>query len=302
MAKRAFQRKSAEEKKEEVQHLLNQLEEGVQQFTYHPDKFKAVLAMQAMMPRYSFRNVLLIRAQKPDAHFVASFNKWKSYHRQIRKGEKALRILAPRFINERNKETGQDETKLIGYLTVPVFDVSQTEGEPLPIEQFKLKLDGESDEAIAIFEWVKTVAAEDNCPVIIGSGEGANGFYSITYHQIVIDDALSLNHRAKTAVHELVHSRVHRDCSEKVTSEERECVAEGVAFIVCSTFGLDTSSYSFEYVRGWSKDNGDSLMKYGAIIQQTAEGLIADFERVSDMDTPSEEVPADEKSIEVLSA
>lgn len=281
MAKRSYQRKTAKEQNEQVQQLLNQLHEGVKNFSYDPEKFKAILQMQSLMPSYSFRNMLLIQSQLDRASYVASFKHWKTLGRNVIKGQTALRILAPRFKKEEDEVTGEEDSKLIGYLGVPVFDVSQTEGDPLPIDKVKLKLDGESDEAVRIFEWTKLLAEEDDCRFNIAFANGANGYYQPSTHQIVIDPSLSINHRAKTAVHELVHSRVHRYSSANTTKVEKESVAEGVAFIICSYFGLDTSDYSFEYVRGWSGDEGVTLMKYGGIIQKTANKLIGDYERIS---------------------
>ncbi|WP_157638530.1 ArdC-like ssDNA-binding domain-containing protein [Bacillus sp. NRRL B-14911] len=281
MTKAAFKRRTVDEKKEQVEKLIQSLDEGVKNFTYNPGRFKALLEMQALMPKYTFRNIMLARIQLPEAQFIASFNRWKELGRNVKKGERSLRILAPRFKKVKDEITGEEETKLIGFLGVPVFDVSQTEGDPLPADRIKLTLDGESQEAVDIFEWVKELAKEDDCPVTIKHADGANGYYSITNHAIVVDSKLSINHRAKTGVHELVHSRVHRNING-TTATERECVAEGVAFIVCSYFGLDTSDYSFEYVNGWSKDGGESLMKYGDIMQKTANLLIEDFERVAE--------------------
>lgn len=280
LAKKSFVRKSAEEKKEQVQQLLDSLEEGVLNFKNDPEKFKAILAMQALLPSYSFRNTMLIQRQLPGARYTASFTHWKSLNRFVRKGEKSLRILAPRFKKEVDVHTGREVEKLVGYTDVPVFDVSQTEGDPLPLDSIRLVLEGESDEAVRIFEWVKLLAEEDDCILRVGFANGACGYYRISEHSIMIDESLSINHRAKTAVHELVHSRVHRHDRES-TPSEKECVAEGTAFIICSYFGLDTSDYSFEYVRGWAEDDGASLLKYGAIIQETAQQLINDFERVA---------------------
>lgn len=287
MANKTYSRRTAEEKKEQVDKLIQTLEDGVKNLTISPEKFMAILEMQALMPSYSFRNVILAKLQLPEARFIASFNHWKKLGRKVTKGEKSLRILAPRFKKEKNEVTGEEEQMLIGYLGVPVFDYSQTEGEPLPIEKIRLTLDGESEEAVQIFEWIVMIAEEDDCPVLIRHAKGANGYYSLTDHEIVVDPGLSINHRAKTGVHELVHSRVHRNIKES-TAEERECVAEGVAYIVCTYFGLDTSDYSFEYVKGWSSDGGESLMKYGEIIQKTANRLIQDFERMEDASNPEE--------------
>lgn len=269
--------KSPEEKKKEVEDLLSKLQEGVINFKYEPEVYKAILEMQALMPSYSFRNLMLLHAQNSTARYVASFNHWKKLERNVKKGSKALRILAPRFARERDENTGSDEQKLIGFVSVPVFDVSQTEGKELPIEKHKLELKGDSEIAGTIYDAVVKVAAADNCRVTLGDGEGANGYYSRLTHSIVIEKSNPPNQRAKTAVHELVHSKVHRS-DYKSSKEEKECVAEGVAFIVCSYFGFDTSDYSFGYVQSWSSDNGESLLKYGEIIQKTAASIILEFE------------------------
>ncbi|MEK5071755.1 ArdC-like ssDNA-binding domain-containing protein [Sporosarcina sp. FSL K6-1508] len=298
MARKSYLRNSTEEKNEQVQQLLDQLNEGVRNFQYNPENFKAILQMSALMPTYSFNNIMLIRAQFKNSSYVASFKKWQSLNRTVIKGQKSIRILAPRFKKEKDKVTGVEESKLIGYLGVPVFDVSQTDGEPLPIDKVKLRLEGESDEAVRIFQWMKLLAAEDDCPVHIAFANGANGYYKPASHLIVLDPSLSVNHLAKTAVHELVHSRVHRRSHHETTKEEMECVAEGVAFIICSYFGLDTSDYSFEYVRGWSSSEGESLMKYGEIIQKAANSLIADFDRVAvAIPAEIEAGPTDEKNV-----
>ena len=280
--KEPFKRKTAEEKKEELDNLVQTLENGMKNFKHDSETFKAILQMQAIMPKYSFRNIMVARAQIPHASYIASFNRWKELSRNVIKGEKAIYIFAPRFAKVENEVSGEEETKLIGYITVPVFDISQTEGKPLPIDKIKLLLEGESEEADHIFEVAKKMAAADNCPVTIESAGSANGYYSISEHKIVVDPKLSGNHRAKTTVHELVHSRVHRKgMVEKTTAEEREIVAEGTAFVVCSYFGLDTSDYSFRYVRSWSSDGGQSLMKYGELIQKTSSKLIEEFEGIS---------------------
>lgn len=295
MAKKDYVRKSADEKKQEVEALLNLLDEGVKNFQYDPEKFKALLKMQSMFRGYSFRNLLLIQSQKPNATYVASFKRWKQLGRSVRKGEISLRVLAPRFKEVKDEGTGDVESKLIGYISCPVFDISQTEGEPLPVEEYQLKLNGESDEAEIIYAWVKLLAEEDDCSVEIAFANGANGYYAPSAHRIVIDPKLSVNHRAKTMVHEYVHSQLHRN--EKSTAEERECVAEGVAFIVCSYFGLDTSDYSFEYVKGWSADGGETLMKFGTIIQKAASGIIADIERIAtSLPVPNESMENEQKA------
>ena len=300
MAKKSFARRTTEEKKEQVEALLTQLEEGVQNFEYSPDKLKVLLEMQALMYSYSFRNIMLIYGQMPSATYIASFKRWKQLNRSVKKGEKSLRVLAPRFKKVQDEVTGQEENKLIGFMSVPVFDCSQTEGEPLPVDRVRLKLDGESLEAEKIFGWVKHLAEEDGCKFRVGDGKGANGYYSPYLHEIVIDEGLTTNHRAKTAVHELVHSRVHRNSRDDRRAEE--CVAEGAAFIVCSYFGLDTSSYSFEYVHTWSGDKGESLMKYGEMIQKVSSKLIADIEQLATGEEVETDAQTQQPTAELVSA
>lgn len=275
----AIKKKTPEEKKQEIDSLLSVLDEGVKSFVGNPEKFKAQLRTQAMFRNYSFRNAMLIHSQMPSASFVAGYTRWRELGRNVIKGQKAIKVLGPRFKKELDEATGQEQNKLIGYILLNVFDASQTEGEPLPIDAFKLALNGESDEAELIFAWVKQLALEDDCEVEIAFANGANGYYAPITHNIVIDPKLSTNHRAKTMAHEYVHSQEHR--FDGSTPEERECVAEGVAFIVCSFFGLDTSDYSFEYVNSWSSDNGRSLMKFGSTIQKSANAVINDIERIA---------------------
>lgn len=276
-----YKRKTEEERKKEVETLSTLLEEGVMNATINPDRFKALLEMAAIFPKYSFRNVALIHKQMPKAKYVASFKKFRELGRNVIKGQKAIRILAPRIANVKNEETGEAEKKIIGFLSVCVFDFRQTEGRPLPIEKYKLKLDGNSNEAESLIEAVKYIAEQDECHFGISYVPGTtSGYYLPSEHSIVVSDSLSGNHKAKTAVHELVHSRVHRKNNE--TQEEQESVAEGAAFVVCSYFGLDTSSYSFEYIRGWSKE-AESILKYCEQIHEVASLLISEFETYFEM-------------------
>lgn len=266
---------------EKVEELVSILEEGVLNFSYSPEEFKALLEMKAIMPNYSFRNIMVAKAQYPNASFIASFKRWNELGRKIRKGETSIRIFKPNF-KKVEDENGEVDTKLVGFLTVPVFAYEQTEGEPLPIDKVVIKLEGESDEAREIIEFAEKIAAKDNCPVTYGDAKGANGFYSPSEHLIVVSDTLSINHRCKTLVHELVHSKVHR--YDRTSSRtEKEVVAEGTAFVVCSFFGLDTSDYSFRYVKSWSKDEENSLLKYGSQICDIAGRIINEFQELMDI-------------------
>lgn len=278
MAKK-FTPKTKEEKDQQVQGLLDQLEEGILAAEINPDSYKAMLEMQALFYNYSFRNMMLIQSQMPNARYVAGFHRWKELGRNVIKGQKALYVLAPRILKEEDKKTGEEKSRIIGYLTRPVFDVSQTEGEDLPIDHVRLILKGESDEAEVIFAWVKALAELRGTRFEIAFANGANGYYQPSANLIVVDPKLGPNHRAKTAVHEYVHSLFHG--IEDETKEEQECVAEGAAFVVCSYFGLDTSSYSFEYVKGWAQDDTQVIIKYGSMIQKAAYDIINEIESIA---------------------
>jgi antirestriction protein ArdC len=264
--------------KERVEELAAVLEEGVKNFQYTPEELKALLEMKALMPTYSFRNILVAKAQFPYATFLASLKRWNELGRKVKKGSKAIRIFAPRFKKIEDEETGEEKQVLIGFITVPVFALEQTEGEPLPIDRIKINLEGDSPEARRIIRIAEMIAGRDGCRVTYRDAMGANGYYQPATHEIVVDESLSMNQRCKTLVHELVHSKVHRQHTRSSTAE-KEIVAEGTAFIVCSYFGLDTSDYSFRYVYSW-KDRKDEnpLMTYGTQICEIAQKIIEEFQ------------------------
>lgn len=225
---------------------------------------------------YSFNNTLLIHLQKPEASLVAGYQTWqKKFHRQVRRGEKGIQIIAPAPIRTREeiekvdpatmepvlKPDGTPEMEEVEY-TIPrfrvttVFDVSQTEGEPLP-ELETPELLG-SVENYEIF----MQAIRDISPVPIRFDEiesGAKGYYSSVDKEIVIQESMSESQTMKTGIHEVTHAKLHdRDIIEEMDEKKdqmtREVEAESVAYTVCQYFGLDTSDYSFPYIAGWSSD------------------------------------------------
>ncbi|KZE67948.1 LtrC [Fictibacillus phosphorivorans] len=293
-SKKKWKKKDGPSVQEKVEELVSILEVGVKNFSYDPEVFKAILEMKALMPNYSFRNIMVAKSQFPNASFIASYKRWQELGRNVKKGAKSLKIFKPNFKKAKNEDGSQsNEVQLVGFLTVPVFAYEQTEGEPLPIDKAKITLDGDCPEARHIIEIAERIAAEDNCPVSYGDAEGSNGYYVPSLHEIVVEESLSINHRCKTLVHELVHSRVHRH-DDKSTRSEKEVVAEGSAFVVCSFFGLDTSDYSFGYVKGWSDDE-EALVKYGSQICDISGRIINDFKKLM------EEVKEDTPVIEVAS-
>lgn len=276
---------------EKVQDLMNQLEQGVAGI-YTSEQWKQVLQMQASFHSYSFNNMLLIWLQMPTATRVAGFHTWKQLGRYVKKGEKGLQIFAPlikKFETEKENETGEMEKitnrKLYGFRIVTVFDISQTEGKPLPnpVVLYEQGDDEEAEKLLKALSEVITIpvsyASKTEDPILEG---GALGYYTPSRHDIVLRDDLSTYRTLTTLVHEYVHSLLHHKNSNRKekTRGQREAEAEGTAYVVCTYFGLDTSAFSFGYVAQWAHDDKgiELIQEIGNTIQTTARDIIQDIE------------------------
>ena len=198
------------------------------------------LKMTAKFHNYSPQNIWLILFARPDASQVAGFHKWKGMGRFVKKGEKGIPILAPLLVKENKQD--KEATKLIGFKVVYVFDVSQTEGEPLPeTPQWKsLARDEELSEKLLIFAAQKGIAVSvEKLPWEI---QGVSKGGRIT---------LSPQAGTKTLVHELAHELLHYEKNEIFNSQISELEAESVAYVVCSHFGLpDLASPNYVALHG----------------------------------------------------
>ena len=225
--------------------LLDQLEAAVLDLR-DSSAWAAYLAAQARFHRYSPRNVMLISMQRPDATHVAGFGTWRSLGRQVRKGERAIAILAPMVVPD---EDGQRQVR--GFRWVNVFDISQTEGGDLPAPV--RILDG--DDAGRLLESLGAVASglgltvteEDLAP-------GVNGELRWATATIVVAPANPGLQRAKTIAHELGHFLLHRHEPDRARAEIE---AEAVAFVVLASLGVDSSAYSAGYLSSWIGEHGD---------------------------------------------
>ena len=263
------------DRNQRMKEITERLEQGVKDI-FTSEMYANYLRTMSQFHSYSFNNTLLIHLQKPEASLVAGYQTWqKKFHRQVRRGEKGIQIIAPAPIRTREeiekvdpatmepvlKPDGTPEMEEVEY-TIPrfrvttVFDVSQTEGEPLP-ELETPELLG-SVENYEIF----MQAIRDISPVPIRFDEiesGAKGYYSSVDKEIVIQESMSESQTMKTGIHEVTHAKLHdRDIIEEMDEKKdqmtREVEAESVAYTVCQYFGLDTSDYSFPYIAGWSSD------------------------------------------------
>lgn len=273
--------KSLDEKKAEVQGLLDKLEEGIEDVRTS-EGWAKWLTFQASLYRYSWNNTMLIAAQCPGASIVMGYRKWQAQGRQVHKGEKALKILAPSFrkVKVENTETGEvtEESRLMYFRAVSVFDVSQTEGDELPAPCKQLEGGDES-----LFDALKAQSEKRGVPVRLESiPSAANGYYDCIGKFIAVEESNAPAQRAKTLAHEIAHSMLHSDLSRDEQSRgDRELEAESVAFIVCQHFGLDTSGYSFGYVAHWKGDEAVKGLKASANrIAKAAKTIIEALEEV----------------------
>ena len=289
------------DRNQRMKEITERLEQGVKDI-FTSEMYANYLRTMSQFHSYSFNNTLLIHLQKPEASLVAGYQTWqKKFHRQVRRGEKGIQIIAPAPIRTREeiekvdpatmepvlKPDGTPEMEEVEY-TIPrfrvttVFDVSQTEGEPLP-ELETPELLG-SVENYEIF----MQAIRDISPVPIRFDEiesGAKGYYSSVDKEIVIQESMSESQTMKTGIHEVTHAKLHdRDIIEEMDEKKdqmtREVEAESVAYTVCQYFGLETSDYSFPYIAGWSSDRDmkelrssmDTIRKVaGEMIEQITE-------------------------------
>ena len=286
-------------RKQEMKEITEKLEQGVKDL-FDSDRYQNYLKTMAKFHNYSLNNTLLIAMQKPDATLVAGYTAWKQKHgRQVLKGEKGIRILAPapyKVKEERNRmdpvthlpvvdASGKPVVDLVeverpAFKVATVFDVSQTEGKELPSVGAS-ELTGNVADFAAFFEALKRT-----CPVKMEFEDiqsGAKGFYHLIEDRIVIKEGMSEVQTAKTAIHEMAHKILHSNDRERPEDEksrrQKEVEAESVAYTVCQHYGIETSDYSFAYVAGWSSDhNYEELRTSLETIRSTADELITSID------------------------
>ena len=249
--------------------LLQRLEQAIGAI-HDSESFRRYLDAQARFHDYSFGNVALIVSQRPDATAVAGYNAWLRLHRYVRKGEKGIRILAPMTRKEEPEEEGGKERHRLFFRPVSVFDVSQTEGEPLPEVAVPL-LEGENGGGL--MDGLLDFALRAGVQVRLSRGElpaAAAGAYWPDGQKIRVR-AAPMRQMTKTLAHELAH-HVHHTLlgGEPAEREARETVAESVAYVVCGHFGLDTGERSFPYVASWAKDRAVFKAALGSIQKVSA--------------------------------
>lgn len=284
--------------KESIEELKEKLEEGVRNVITSSDNFAEWLRVQSRFRKYSFLNTLLIWYQNPNATYVAGFQQWKKFERNVKKGEKALKIWAPIIKKESKEDELSNELKeyvLKGFKRTNVFDISQTEGKPLP--------------EICVDEKLTCKNAEDNYKLLsanmnelkikevesIPGYPNAKGCYFPNKKVIFIKQDLSSNYKFSTLCHEISHYMVNvgiesgelniKEFSEaaegfKSMTAVEEVLVESVAYVTCQFYNIDTKTKTFEYVATWSGCDSQKVKKLGFLIQKYSNKLI---QRIEDL-------------------
>ncbi len=289
--------------KEKLKDITDSIEKGIKEL-FASDKYRQYLQTMSRFHRYSVNNQMLIFMQKPDASLVAGFNKWKdSFGRNVKRGEKGIKIIAPApFKKKIEKEKLDPDTKLpmldengqpikevaevstSTFKVVSVFDVSQTEGKPLP--ELSSDLTGSVEHYDAFMEAIKR-----SSPVPIDFKpieNGADGFFSYDNQSITLREGMSETQTVCAAIHEMAHATLHNYSrrNKDETDVERkdrhteEVEAESIAYAVCAYYGIETGENSFGYLASWSSDKELKELKASLeTINKTSSELITSIDR-----------------------
>ena len=245
--------------------LVTALEQG------KSEALTAYLATMSRFHRYSWGNVLLILTQKPDATRVAGFQTWKEFGRFVKQGEHGIVIIAPMIFKPKDDQPPDDADKdrtILRFRAVYVFDVSQTDGQPLP-EMVRVggNPDGHTDRLKALVS-TKGITLEYSADIGRAEGVSLGG-------KIALRPGLSPAEEFATLAHELAHELLHRGERRKQLSKTaRETEAEAVAFVVCQAIGLDAGTASADYIQLYEGDKA-TLAESLDLIQQTAAEILA---------------------------
>ncbi|ANK66037.1 hypothetical protein AYR54_12005 (plasmid) [Loigolactobacillus backii] len=246
--------------------LVAQAEQQILKLT-DSDRFKQYLNTLAKFHRYSARNIDLIYAQNPQATQVAGFKQWQTaFNRTVKRGAKAIRIAAPIIKKltpaEKKRLDTTDERAIVGYRYLPVFDVSQTSGEPvLSAKDFVKENLADHQNVTSLYNAFKDYLNQQTdlkvSEVPLETLNGAKGYFQPSTNEIVIggdepDNALKL----KTLYHEYAHSQLHglKSAFKDRPRAYQETQAEAIAYVAMQNIGVDTSNYSLGYVATWAKD------------------------------------------------
>lgn len=295
--------------KDRIKEITAGIEQGIKEL-FESDRYRQYLSTMSRFHKYSLNNVMLIHSQRPDATLVAGFNKWKNqFGRHVKKGERGIQILAPVPFKKKVDEVKLDphtkapmldkdgnlvkeekEVSVPMFKVVSVFDVSQTDGKPLPVLAHSLSGDVQQYEV-----FMEALQRTSPVPIVIAhTDRDVDGFFDLTAQQITIQDGMSQVQTICAGVHEIAHSKLHNydkmteladDGVTVLAPEEKdrhteEVEAESISYAVCQYFGIETADNSFGYIATWSQ--GKELKELRAsleTINHTSSELISSIEQ-----------------------
>lgn len=287
--------------RDRLKEITASIEDGIKEL-FQSESYAQYLQTMSRFHHYSVNNQVLIHMQKPDATLVAGFNKWKNqFGRNVIKGEHGIKIIAPTPFKKKIEQEKLDpdtqlpmldadgkiitEEKTIQipmYKPVTVFDVSQTEGKPLP--QLAHDLSGN----VANYDvFMEALRRSSPVPISIEvMGGGMDGYFDLEHQDIAIRKGMSEVQTVSAVIHEMAHALLHnrtKDTEEKTPELSRsteEVQAESISYAVCAYYGIATGDNSFGYIASWSKDKTLSELRESLeVISKTADGLINDIDR-----------------------
>ena len=272
---KATPQEAQERAQEKVREALDLLEQGIGAIL-DGESFARYLRCLSRFHQYSVSNVGLILMQRPEATKVAGYRAWQALGRQVRKGEKGIAILVPFVSRVREGDAGDtahnpqnpqnpaesaagaqqqgDTVRVVSRFGVGyVFDLYQTDGEPLPEPPAARAITEATDKGAALWDALAVWLHEEGVTVAIEDCGRPNGYYSPTQKKIVVHQRLiGTDQATKTLAHEAAHHvAAHHGNLDR---RDAETVAESAAFVLLHHFGLDTSGYTFPYVAGWAED------------------------------------------------
>ena len=280
-----------------TKELTEKLQTGMQEL-YDSDKYKAYLKSMAQFHHYSPKNIMLIHMQMPDATRVASFKHWnEKFNRNVKKGEKGLYIYAPTsekvpekkmmekldpdtgvpLLDENGKVIMEEMTELtrgVRFKLVPVFDISQTYGEPLP--ELVENITGKVNHYDTFMDALKAVSP---LPVEFEALPEAQDGYCRYGEKIGIRENMSETQTISALVHEINHAILHDKSSlpDNVKPKSKtviEIEAESISYVVCQYFGIETSPNSFGYLAEYGSRDMSELNASLDTIRKEANNLI----------------------------
>lgn len=256
---------------EKVNQLVQLLQDGVSE-VFSSEKYPKYLEAIAQFRGYSYNNIMLINIQCPGATLVMGLRQWNKFNRKVKKGEKAIGIIAPMKYKNYNKQSSDEPDELLTFRVVNVFDISQTEGDDIPGVPKPLYGDTEYFSAFA-----DAASKKIGKPLIIKELPiYLDGYYNTETGEFAVNSLASKKQQALAIIHEWAHHEfMEHDKANAVGKSLAEVEAEGTAYVVCKYFDIETSDNSFNYIATWSKGkDGAELRSCAQNICSTANLMI----------------------------